>query len=403
VPARSVYLHPGHNLSVLAYDPALLGDTPVRSAELETRSLAPGDEVHLVALTPSQQLVTETTRVSRVEMPSVPLPSPPRFRETNVELVTVTSTTPNVGGVLTDGKGRVLALWASFSTQQRRRPTSFLAGLPSEVATEVVAPLAAGRKPGWRSPDAELELVPLAEARNRGLSEQGAQRLETHDPERRRVLAVRRVVAGTEAARRLRVGDLVLGVNGAPVTRPRELERAVQEGVPRLHLLRDGRELELDVPTSPLDGAGTERAVVFAGALLQAPHRPLAAQWGIPLEGVYVAWSWLGSPAHRYGLRSTHRILEVDGFPTRDLDAFLARVRGRADRDPVRLETVDLEGRVSVRTLKLDLQHWPQLELRRRTAGWERVPGDVEAPPGGPDESTPRADPGAATPPPASP
>jgi hypothetical protein len=62
----------------------------------------------------------------------------------------------------------------------------------------------------------------------------------------------------------------------------------------------------------------------------------------------------------------------VNGVPTPDLDAFEAAVEGVADRDFVRLRTRDLEGRVEVITLKLDLEYWPTVDLSRGRAGWER-------------------------------
>jgi S1-C subfamily serine protease len=122
-----------------------------------------------------------------------------------------------------------------------------------------------------------------------------------------------------------------------------------------------------------LDAGGTRRAVGFAGALVHAPHAAVAQQRGIEPSGVYVAWYWYGSPAGRYGLRPTRRIVAVDETPTPDLDAFLEAVGERAVGDSVRLETVDLQGRRKVLTLEVDPVYWPTYELRRGDDGWERL------------------------------
>ena len=127
---------------------------------------------------------------------------------------------------------------------------------------------------------------------------------------------------------------------------------------------------------------GTERALLWAGALLQDPHRALQVQWGFPKEGVYVARFWFGSPADRYGLRAARRILSVDGKPTPDLDHFLEAVADKPDRGAVRIKSQGLDGKIDVTTLKLDLEFWPTYEFERGPEGWvrERLAGSSASP-----------------------
>jgi S1-C subfamily serine protease len=139
-------------------------------------------------------------------------------------------------------------------------------------------------------------------------------------------------------------------------------------------LLRDGREQVVDVGTVVLDGQDIDRLLLWAGAVLHSPHRAMSAQRGIPPEGVFVAYFSYGSPATRYRLFAGRRIVEVDGRPTPDLDAFIAAVRGRADRSAVRLKTITWNGTTEVITLKLDLHYWPTDELRLTPDGWKRTP-----------------------------
>jgi S1-C subfamily serine protease len=187
------------------------------------------------------------------------------------------------------------------------------------------------------------------------------------------VLSVLRVTAGAPSADLLEPGDLLLAVQDRPVTRFGEVEHAAQSPEIEVTILRDGVERRLRVPTQALDGRGTDRAVFWAGALLQAPHHAIAAQYNTSLEGVYVSWLWYGSPAHRYELSATRRIVAVDDEPVADLDAFLAAVADRPDRSSVRLRTIGLEGRAGVITLKLDLEFWPTSELRRNGTEWEHL------------------------------
>jgi S1-C subfamily serine protease len=127
------------------------------------------------------------------------------------------------------------------------------------------------------------------------------------------------------------------------------------------------------VKNAPLPGSDVDRVVQWAGATLQAPHRAMSAQRGIPPEGVYVGYFAYGSPATRYGLYPGRRIVEVDGVPTPDLDAFIKAVTGRPDRSSLRLRTITWNNAPEVITLKLDKHYWPAYELARtEQGGWQR-------------------------------
>jgi pro-apoptotic serine protease NMA111 len=372
IPGEVVYLHPEHNLAVIRYDPALLGDTPVRSATLREQALEPGDRVWLVGLSFGERLVSRETKVARREPVLLTPTIPPRFQDSNLELITLEDSTATVGGVLTDRKGRVQALWASFTSGTAESLEGFFAGIPVRQLRRIVEPLRSGQPVAWRSLEIALEPLTLAEARARGLGAEAARRLEQHDPQGRRVLSVRGVATGGPADGLLRAGDLLLAIDGRPVTRFEEVEDASQRERVALSVLRDGEAVDLELPTAPLEGGGTERGLLFAGALLQSPPAAVAIQQHLPRAGVYVARYWYGSPANRYGLQPTMRILEANGQPTPDLDALLAAVHGTPDRGSVRLLLADLDDRRSVMTLELDLEYWPTYELRRGPAGWVR-------------------------------
>jgi pro-apoptotic serine protease NMA111 len=373
VDGRVVALHPEHNLALVAYDPARIGATPVVSVELREEGLRPGDPVWLVTLTQRHQLLARLSSVERVDAPQLPLPRVPRFRETNLDLIGLTELLPGVGGVLADEKGRVYAFWASFSMEGEMGPTSFFAGVPADVVRAWIDSRGRSGAPVWRTLGVELGALSVAEARERGLAEELAEELADHDGAEGRVLAVRRVSPVGPAADALRVGDLLVRVNGRPATRYREVERASQAERVALTVARGAGLAEHELAPAPADADGTSEALLWAGALLQAPPRELATQWGAPLTGVYVAGSFRGTPAERHGIRPTLRILAADEQPTPDLAAFRAAVADRADGDRVRLRTVDLEGRVELLAVEVDLHDWPSVLLRRGADGWQRA------------------------------
>ncbi len=371
VPARVAYLHPTHNLALLQYDPSLIGDTPVRSVRLSSRVPEPGESLWVIGLRGDNKLVYQATEVASIEPLRFPLSRTMRFRDTNMETLALVNGPTNIDGVIVDRGGSVVSLWSSFAYQGGGELSQENKGVPADLVEEI---LALGRdNRSLRSLEVEWRQMPLAAARKLGLTEDWVRRLAEHDPDRRQVLTVVRTVAGAPAADVLQPGDLLVSIDGRPVTRFREAERAVQKDAVELMIFRNGAPLELTLSTVALDGRGVRRAVMWAGALLQEPYRDMAAQRGVEAYGVYVAYFAYGSPASRHGLFAGRRIVEVDGIPTPTLDRFLELVGGRPDRDSVRLTTVSWNNTEEVLTLKLDQNYWPPYEIVHRDEGWQRV------------------------------
>jgi S1-C subfamily serine protease len=371
VPGRVEYLHPLHNVAIVSFDPKLLDGTPIRSANFDPRPLEAGEAVTVVGLTGDSRLQSLSTAVASVDDVSFPLSRTLQFREANLEVATLVNDPVGFDGVVVGRNGRVRALWSSFAYEGGRNLSQVSRAMPAAIVEEAVAAARSGQP--IYSLEAEFETVPIAEARKLGLPPGWVARLEKEGGAHRQLLRVSRLVAGSPAATSLRDGDLLLAVDGRPASRFREVELATQLPTVSLTVLRDGKEVQLDVATVALGGRDIDRLLLWAGTVLHAPHRAMSAQRGIPPEGVFVAYFNYGSPATRYGLVAGRRIVEVDGRPTPNLDSFIEAVRGRPDRSAVRLKTVAWNGTVDVVTLKLDLHYWPTYELVRTPDGWVRT------------------------------
>jgi S1-C subfamily serine protease len=371
VEGRVEYVHPLHNLAVVSYDPAAIGDTPVRSVQFNTDRVEPGDEVWVVGLKGDHQLVHQASTVSSVDPLALPLSRTLRFRDSNLEGIALVNAPADVDGVLLDKRGRVVGMWSSFAFQTGNEAGQFNRGVGSDLVSELVDLVRTGQP--LYSLEAEVGYAPLFAARKLGLDEAWLSRLEDYNPQGRRVLSVSRLVAGAPAAAQLRNGDMILAIDGQLVTTFRELERAVQKPEVMVTIWRDGAAHELAIRTVALDGLGIQRAVSWAGALLQDPHRAMAAQRSIDPYGVYIAFFSYGSPATRYGLWAGRRIVEVDDRATPDLQSFVDVIRGKKDKASVRLKTITWNGAAEVITLKLDNQYWPAYEIRRLEDGWQRI------------------------------
>ncbi|GFS36901.1 DegP protease 7 [Actinidia rufa] len=403
------FLHPVHNYALVAYDPSALG--PVGASVVRAVELLPdpplrrGDTVYLVGLSRSLQA---TSRKSVVTNPYAALnigsADCPRYRATNMEVIELdTDFGITFSGVLTDEHGRVQAIWGSFSTQLKYGGSSsedhqFVRGIPVYAISQVLDKIVSGangpillingiRRPMPLVRILEVEFYPtlLSKARSFGLNDKWVQTLVKKDPIRRQVLRVKGCLAGSKADKLLEQGDMVLAINKKPITCFRDIEDACQalnqcdekDGKLNMTIFRQGREIEIPVGTDVRDGNGTPRVINWCGCIVQDPHPAVRALGFLPEEGhgVYVTRWCHGSPVHRYGLYALQWIVEVNGKPTPDLDAFVGVTKEINDGEFVRrVRTVHLNGKPRVMTLKQDLHYWPTWELRfdPDTAMWRR-------------------------------
>lgn len=371
IPGRVAYVHPLHNLVLVAYDPALITGSPVTAAHFARRAPKAGEELWVAGLRKGETLASQAAAFASFEPVGYPLSRTMRFRESNLETLDLVNGPRDLDGVVVNGKGEVAALWSSFAWQGTGELAQENRGMPIEYVRELLDLVATGRE--LHSLEVEWTQMPLAAARRLGLSADWAHRIGDHDPERRRLLSVARTVAGTPAAGAFQPGDLLLTIDEEPATRFREVEHRVQKPAVVVEVLRDGQVLRLDVATVVLNGDGVRRAVMWAGALLQAPYRDMAAQRGVEPTGVYVSYFAFGSPASRYGLYAGRRITQVDGTPIADLDQFIDVVRAKRNRDAVRLTTLTWNNQLEVLTLKLDDTYWPAWQITWQDGAWRRT------------------------------
>lgn len=370
IPAEVVLVHEQHDLALIRYDPADVGPLPITAATFSDEVLAEGQTWPYVGIERDGNVTVDEVVVDDVGPFGLRAEGPPRFRQTNLDTVSFEDVPSSTNGVVVDKKGRVLAFHASFSYNEGREARAVWQGIPSAVVSDVLA-LARGdgsaRLLGW-----ELATVSLPRALERGLPAAWAERLVAHDPARRSVVQVLRTEAGDPLARTVRPGDLVLSVDGQPVTRFSEIEVAIHgKDAVRLGLVRDGEVIEVQATPRPVATLDVTRVVSWAGARLHAPDRS-ARLLGVPPGRPYVAYLESGSPAGRGQLYPLQSIVAVNGVDTPDLDAFLAAVKAGPAGAPVRVDTVTREGERHVLTVEPDDQFFPTEELVLGPDGWVR-------------------------------
>ncbi len=357
VPGRVVGLHPVHDLALVAYDPQLLQGEPPRSAPLRDVQVERGDRLWFVGISETHEVVAQEVTVAGTGPLHLPPSAAPRYRDHSLDVIQVETPPGLSGGVLVDRRGRVVAFQASFAWQEGKAMTASFAGIPAWHVQRLLHHARTGMP--YRTAGLELRYLSLADAVAEGLPEEAAEAIAAEPGARRTVLQVLRVLGDGPTWGRVLPGDFVLAVDGVSVGTLRAFEERTQAGRISLTIARAGAEDTLTVEPEALDLVGTRRLVLWAGAYLQAPH--LQARWeaGLPRNGAYVSLYWFGSPADRYGVRATDRILQVDGVPVEDLDGFLEAVGALPPDQAVRLLLADLAGRTRLVTLTPDPAWWP--------------------------------------------
>jgi S1-C subfamily serine protease len=367
VAARIRYMDPVANAAIVQFDPNHVDLSDVEAPQLLDTPLEPGDDLVLIALDREGGIYRQSVDIDRFQPARFADPATPRYQIRDVDFLRLGELDrPTLGGVLTDKRGRIVGLLQRFERDDHDRYRTSLYAVPVRFGLQAIDRWTRGVE---SVPDlgADFVLRPLVDARENGLPEPTALTLRAHAPERPLVLEIRSLSGDTPAREVLEVGDFLVALDGRPVTTFQEVRDAVSarpDGLPAT-IIRNGEPREVTLEADRLPVAGTERVVLWGGALVQEEPPAVAIQSQTPKAGVYISWYYGGTPAQRYDLGYGRRIVEVDGQPIDGLDAFLDAVRDKPDRAPVKLRMQGLRGEEWVDTLKLDLRYWPTQEFRR--------------------------------------
>lgn len=362
IPGQVLFVHPLHNLAIVKYPPELLGSVKIKSASLKSEILYPGDDVWLVGTRADQNLLAENMTVASIDPLEFSIPRIPVFRESNLDAISINNAPFTHGGVLADDNANVLAIWASFSYGEGNELKQFEWAIPIELVQELLEQWQCCKQFKIHSLEVELATLSIAQARQLGLNDHWFERFQDTD-QKRQVLGVSRLVAGSDASKKLQEGDLLVAIDGTMVRTFRDVEKRSQKAQLELTIIRAGEQMKLSVATRDLNIKGTSHIVQWAGALIQNPHRAVSAQRSVKTESVYVSFVWWGSPASRYELSAISRIIEFEGEPVSSLDDFIRLVKANQNRKFVRLRVLDLLERESVITLKPNEHYWPTREI----------------------------------------
>ncbi len=372
--ARVVFLHPSHNIALLKYDPADLGDVDFEALELQVDNQPLTQPLFMIGYrqdgTFRKHPVTETSRLTL----ALQSPRLARFQQSVVDLYGVPDMPPSLGGPLVNADGVVQAIWMSFAYQDGQDIQQQEWAMPAPLLAEALRLYKSDK--GFYSLDATLDYRPIALSRQLGLPDEWLTRYLALDAESRRVLYVQQVVPGTHAETLLEVGDILLAIDGELVADLFEVEKRVQKDNIDISVLRNGEVLQLNIKPSLLSTNGTDRIIQWAGATFQDAHREIALYRGVSPDGVYISSTQHGSPALWDRLFRNRFVTAVDGVAVTNLDEFLAEVLKKEQDQITRLSVVTTTGRRGIVSVQPEYQFWPTVELRRDEDKWQRLEHD---------------------------
>ena len=356
VPAEILFIHPLHSFALLKYDTKLLKDSEIRSARIDETPLESGDTAWLVGYQTANRLISEAITVSAFDPLTLPVPGTPQFRDININAISVNNPPAVASGVLLDKRGKVRSWWTNYAFGRSNQTID--RGLPIRHIKSLKDQWLKNGKISLYSLEAEFNPISLASAKRLGLNEDWIQKIQS-ESDVPQVLKISKVFAGSDSKNKLQTGDLLLSIDETVVNDFATLDRKVNQPLVKVSVWRNKAQIDLEVSTKTMSQTDTLEAYIWAGALLQKPHRALATQRDIENKGVYVSWYWYGSPANRHMLHPLNRIVELEGEPVESMQQFITLTQKHKRKPYLRIRLIDLIGRESIITLKQDLHYWP--------------------------------------------
>ena len=177
-----VYIHPLHNFAIVVLRSAAHRHDAGECRDARRRaSSAPGEPVWVVGLGGDSQMHARSTEIASVDPLALPLSRTLRFRDSNLEAMQLVNPPGDFDGVLADEKGDVLGTWSSFAFENGASSRRTSRGVPIDLVADMIDARARAAVRCTRSRPSSI-VQPLAGARQIGLSEEWAKRLDAAQP-----------------------------------------------------------------------------------------------------------------------------------------------------------------------------------------------------------------------------
>ncbi|WBW72539.1 serine protease [Schizosaccharomyces osmophilus] len=343
-----------------------------------------GDECTLAALDEDLQLLTKNTTVRSVSVVETERSSPPKFRYVNCEVMSLMESSASTGGLIfrdREDKREIVALWISVIHQEvsgkeytNKFGLSMAYVLP--VLERLRLPPSLRPQPVVKTAGVEFSHISLAGATTLGMSQNRSSEFYVKSKENGTIPRPLYVVSHLKPLPEdssLRVGDVLISVNGKMITRVSDLHEFEESSELDAVILRDGKEVNFKFPLYTDTPTFSSEVVSWNGAVVHSTHRSVYEQVepGVELpgpDGVYVGSILYGSPALNM-LRAAHWIVAIDGKPINNFSDFKRIVSEIPSEPYIQVKQMNRRGATLLASIRPDTRFWPTYIIERNSDG----------------------------------
>lgn len=325
---RAVWTDPVHDFGILRFDPEEIQHSDSKSLALRPDLAEVGLEVRLVGNDAGEKLSIFHAAISRMDCNAPEYCSYTDFN-TNYIQAAMSATGGSSGSPVFNIDGAVVAMMAGARTDSATNYFTPLHGLKRALQC-----IQTGDSIVRGTIQTQWLLKPYDECRMLGLTRQAETDARSQLPGSTGLLVAEVILPQGPAHEKLEQGDILLGINGKPVSEFRCLEDTLDSSIDNgitLMLQRNGHEISTTLKVGNLHEITPSRFLEVAGGTFHNLSYQIARRYCIAVKdsGVYVCakrpLGLIGWPLHCL-------IQAIDGEKTPNLEAFIEVVGKIKDR-----------------------------------------------------------------------
>lgn len=325
-----IYYDPVHDFGILRYDPKSVKYMSVSAIPLRPDLAKVAEAVRLVGNDAGEKLSIQSAVISRLDR-NAPEYDESGYCDFNTNYIQAASgaTGGSSGSPVINIHGQAVAMQAGGKA---KTATDYF--LPLDRPLRALQCLQKGEPITRGTIQCQWKFKPFNECHGLGLSPEWESAFREAFPNEVGILVAERVIPQGPSDSKIKVGDILIKVNGRLLAQFKYLDDILDSSVGRvlgLLLQRRGRDVEVEVEVADLYKITPNRLVSVAGASFQDLSYQRARAHGVACKGVFLCdASGSFSP-----LSSGCTIQKVDAKATPDLDTFIEVMRAIPDQSRV--------------------------------------------------------------------